>query len=51
MLQVIRTIAITAIAVGVSLADSNSLFVPVVMVILGALLLNISAALDKEVDK
>lgn len=51
MLQVIRTIAITAIAVGVSLADSKSLFVPVVMVILGALLLKISEVMDGEVEE
>ena len=50
MLQIIRAIAWAAIAVGVSIADSEAIFVPVVMVILGATLLKISDVMEKEAE-
>lgn len=46
MLQVIRTVAVTAIAVGVSIANSEAIIVPVVMVVLGAVLLKISEVME-----
>lgn len=51
MLQVIRVIAWTALMVGISIADSEAIIVPVVMVLLGSVLLKLSEVLDKEVDK
>ena len=51
MLQVIRVIAWLAISVGVSITNDNSIIVPAVMVILGAVLLKISEVMDKEVDR
>ena len=51
MLQVIRTIALAALIVGVSIADSEAILVPVVMVILGAVLLKISEVMDKEAQE
>lgn len=49
MLQVIRVIAWAAIAVGVSIANSEAILVPVVMVTLGAVLLKLSEIMDGEV--
>lgn len=48
MLQVIRIIALTAIAVGVTFTNNDSIIVPAIMVILGALLLKISEVLDND---
>lgn len=51
MLQVIRTIAILALAVGVSTADSNSLIIPVALAVLGAVLLKLSEIIEKGADE
>lgn len=51
MFQVIRIIAWAGLAVGVSIADSESLFIPIIMVILGAALLKLSEIIDKEAHK
>lgn len=48
MLQVMRYIAVLAIAVGVSTADSEVIFIPFALVILGVVLLNLSDTIDKE---
>lgn len=46
MLQVIRTIALVAIAVGVTIADSEAILVPVTLVVLGSVLLKISEVME-----
>lgn len=50
MLQVIRAIAWISLAVGVSIADSEAIIVPVVMVILAAVLLKMSEVLTRRFD-
>ena len=50
MLQVIRTVAVTAIVVGVAIANSEAIIVPVVMVVLGAVLLKISEVMKGEAE-
>lgn len=50
MLQVIRTVAVTAIAVGVSIANSEAILVPVVMAVLGVVLLKISEVMEGEAE-
>lgn len=51
MLQVIRVIALAAIAVGVTFTSSDAIIVPAIMVILGAVLLKLSEVMDGEVHK
>lgn len=51
MLQVIRTIALVALVVGVSAANSEVILVPAALAILGAVLLKISEVMDEEVDE
>ena len=51
MLQVIRIIAWTLIALGVSTTNDNAILVPALMVFVGLIMLKASEMLDKEANR
>ena len=51
MLQVIRTIAVVLLFIGVTTTNDDAILVPAIMVFVGLVLLKISEIMDKEVHE